>query len=162
MGKNISGVVDFYVDAAKKLKKYVSDHHTYLEQDGAYVLAVNAVLGYLGKAPRSIILEGYMTGDPTGDGSDHLVELDGIRRAPPHRGAWLPHHFQFRIDGNKRIKAIVDSDGVKVFDVSKPRKAAKKRGTASKTKPTKKTKPAKKRKATSKLAQRRAQPKRRS
>ena len=114
---NIAGVVNFYVEAAKKLKKYVSGRYTYLEQDGAYALAVNAVIEHLGTLPKSIVLEGYMTGDPTGGGWDDKVEVTEIGEAPPHPGAWLPHHFQFKIDGKRRIKAIVDADGVRVFEL---------------------------------------------
>ena len=174
LGKNIVGVVDFYLDAAKKLKKYVSGHHTYLEQDGAYVLAVDAIIEHLGKAPKSIVLEGYMTGDPAGDDWDHMLEVTEIGKAPPHLGAFLPHHFQFKIDGRRRIKVVVDSDDVKVFELpderksaskrkpSKKKKAASKKQPSKKSKATLKSKPSKKKKAASSRVVRRTPPKRRT
>ena len=111
LGKEIPETVSFYVELAKKLAKYIKGHSAYLEQNGAYALAVNAVVEHLGKTPKSIVLEGYMTGDPMGDESDYMVELSKIGKPPPHSGAFLPHHFQFKIDGKNSVKALRDDGG---------------------------------------------------
>lgn len=125
LGKDITGTVQFYVKAAKKLARFVNGHHTYLERDGAFILAVNAVLEHHGKTPKSIVIDGYDLGQVGPDPSDDVIPLTGIANPPPHSGAWLQHHFQFLINGKKIVKAVVDSDEVRVIDLSPPKKTKK-------------------------------------
>jgi hypothetical protein len=140
LGQDITERVAFYVEAAKRIARYLKGHHTYLERDAAFILAVNAIVEHLGKAPKSIVLEGYMIGDWAGGGWDETVEVSGMGEPPPHPGAWVPHHFQFKIDRKKRIKAIVDTDGVKVFELPSPkRKLVKKKAKATSNKTPRKT-----------------------
>ncbi len=100
-GKEITETVTFCMEWAKKIKRYVTGHHTYLEREDAYPLAVNAVVEHLGRMPKSIVFEGYMVGDWTGGGWDHLVSVTEIGEPPQNPGAWVPHHFQFNLDGKK-------------------------------------------------------------
>ena len=117
LGKNITGIIGFYTDLAKRAAKYLKGHHAYLERDGAYALAINALVDHLGGTSKSIVLEGYMVGAYASGGEDHMVELTKIGEAPPHDGAFVPHHFQFTVDGEKRIKVVVDTAGPKVFEL---------------------------------------------
>ena len=128
MGKNITGLIGFYTDLAKRAVKYVRGRHAYLERDGAYALAISALVEHLGGTSKSIVLDGYMVGDYAGGGWDHMVELKEIGDEPPHAGAFVPHHFQFKVDGKRLIKVIVDSDGLKVIELTstkKPRRTKK-------------------------------------
>lgn len=140
LGKDVTETIAFYLDLAKKLAKYVKGHHTYLERDAAYALALEAVVKQVGGVPKKLVLEGYMTGDPAGGGWDHQVPVTEIGPSPPHLGAFLPHHFQFKIDGKKSIKAVVDPDDVKVFELDTPSASARKK---DKLKNNKKDKPKK-------------------
>jgi hypothetical protein len=142
-GKDITEYVAFYLEAAKKLAKYLRGHNAYLERDGAYIIAVDAVVRHLGGTPKSIVLEGYMLGDAARPpfrlilvgrcsvvdadcgGGDDMAEVSDIGEAP--LGAWVPHYFQFKIDGKKNIKAIVDVDGVKLFELPSAAKPTKRR-----------------------------------
>jgi hypothetical protein len=136
--KDITEVVTFYVAIAKRLAKYVNGRHAYLERDGAYALGVNALVEHLGGLSKSIVLDGYMVGDYAGGGWDDMVELTEIGEAPRHTGAFVPHHFQFEIDGKKRIKVVVGTDAVKVFELPPPKKP--RRRSVSSKRPAKKNK----------------------
>jgi hypothetical protein len=67
-----------------------------------------------------------MVGDATGGGWDEMVELTEIGEPPQNIAGWVPHHFQFKVNGKQRLKAIVDVDGVKMIELpkrSKPKRA---------------------------------------
>ena len=122
-GKDITEAITFYIEVGKRLARYVKGHYTYLEWNGAYALAVKAIVEHLGVLPKSLVLEGYGLGDPSGGGWDHEVELTEIGELPRHAGAFLPHHFQFKVNGGARLKAIVNPNGVLIVELP-PKKAA--------------------------------------
>lgn len=122
-GKDIGESIAFYIDVSKRLARYVAARVAYLEWEGAQALAVEAVVEHLQQAPKSLILEGYAKGDYAGGGWDNEIELTEIGELPSHPGAFLPHHFQFEVDGGKRLKAIVNLDGVLIVELP-PKTAA--------------------------------------
>ena len=117
-GKDYAEAIVFYGVIAKWLSKYLKGLHGYVERKAASWIAVGAIEEHLGRKPKSLVLEGYMTGDWTGGGWDHDVPVTEINDPPPHSGSLLPHHFQFRVDGEKSMKAIVDTGGeVKIVEL---------------------------------------------
>jgi len=123
LGKEIGELLEFYVEVTKRIGKFVTGHYAYVDPPGAYASAVTALVQHLGGVTKSIVLDGYMHGDMSGS-LDPATELSIIDEMPCP-GAYVAHHFQFKIDGKKRIKVIVDFDDVKVIElpqVKKPRK----------------------------------------
>jgi hypothetical protein len=61
LGKEVIENIGFYLEGAKRLAKYVTGHNAYLEREDAFIFAVDAVVKHLGRTPKSLTLDGYMS-----------------------------------------------------------------------------------------------------